>query len=338
MNSKGGVMFDDSKLKEIRKDKPSVVICIPVYNDWESVALLIERLDEAASVLGSPTSVLLVDDGSSDAVLNMHSLHLKSIERVDVLKLRRNVGHQRAIALGLSFIYSYMSCREVVVMDGDGEDDPRDIIKLINRSRENNHGTVVFAKRAKRSEGLLFKMGYLGFKMIHRILTGRKVEVGNFSVIPCTLLGRLLGVTEIWNHYAASVFKARIPTDMLPISRSRRLSGTSKMSITSLITHGMSAISVFGEIVGVRLLCFTGGIMVLFSLGLGPVISIRLLTHMEMPVWAIQAAGFLILTLINLMFLAAAFVLLIMQSRNSSGFLPLRDWVYYVESHQTLLG
>ena len=51
------------------------------------------------------------------------------------------------------------------------------------------------------------------------VLTGRKVEVGNFSVLPWTLLERLVGVSEIWNHYAAAVYKARFPLVQVPVPR-----------------------------------------------------------------------------------------------------------------------
>ena len=97
-------------------------------------------------------------------------------------------------------------------------------------------------------------MFYAMFKLLHRVLTGKGVRVGNFSVMPRRRLSSLVVVAEIWNHYAAAVFRSRQPHCMIPTHRSRRLCGSSSMNFVSLVTHGLSAISVYSDVVGVRLL------------------------------------------------------------------------------------
>ncbi len=104
-------------------------------------------------------------------------------------------------------------------MDGDGEDDPKDVKTLIDRCCKREFRKIIFAKRSKRRDGKIFKLGYISYKIVHYLLTGVKVEVGNFSIIPYQLLNRLMGVSEIWNHYAAAVFHARLPLEMIPIPR-----------------------------------------------------------------------------------------------------------------------
>ena len=111
--------------------RSDVIICIPVYNDWESVLVLIERLDHEASQFERKVSVLLVDDGSTEPVPEVLPKSLANIHKVEIVHLRRNVGHQRAIALGLSFIQANRPCQAVVVMDGDGEDDLKDVKTLL---------------------------------------------------------------------------------------------------------------------------------------------------------------------------------------------------------------
>jgi hypothetical protein len=66
------------------------------------------------------------------------------------LRLRRNLVHQRTIAIGLAHIGEY-EARDVVVMDSDGEDDPRDVPRLVARMQE-ERGRSVFAERTRRSE------------------------------------------------------------------------------------------------------------------------------------------------------------------------------------------
>lgn len=112
----------------------SIAVCIPIYNDWQSALLLLERLDAAAGHLQDDTDVLFVDDGSTEAVPRRIATPPQALRRVQVLRLRRNLGHQRAIAVALTFLYERDACSHVVVMDGDGEDDPVHIAALLERS------------------------------------------------------------------------------------------------------------------------------------------------------------------------------------------------------------
>ena len=309
----------------------NLVFCIPIYNDWEAVAVLIEKLDHELALLEGRVSILLVDDGSTEIIPSKLTHTPSNIDDIEIIHLRRNLGHQRAIALGLSYIYANYGCQDVLVMDGDGEDDPKDVKALIECCRKMGGHKIIFAKRTKRRDGKIFKIGYVSYKILHYLLTGIKVEVGNFSIIPYQLLKRLMGVSEIWNHYAASVFHARLPLDMIPIPRGERIAGEPKMNIISLVGHGMSAISVFGETVAVRMLCFIGLIMALTLSGLTATVCIKLFTDLAIPGWATNLTGILGIVLLNLLILATFAVLLMLNSRDRLGFLPLRDWHYFVD-------
>lgn len=313
-----------------------ITLCVPVYNDWESAARLLQRIDDVASRLEPPITVLLVDDGSSESAPSPLAPTLRHIAKVEVLHLRRNVGHQRAIALGLAYLHDSCSVQTIVVMDGDGEDDPRSLPALLARSRQLGYSKIVFASRRKRTEGVLFRAGYWLFRVLHLLLIGRPVRVGNFSVIPPQLLGRVVGVSELWNHYAAGVHHARLPVDSIPIDRGQRLAGKSQMNFVSLVTHGMSAISVYGDVVGVRLLCLTGLLTAFATAALGAIMAVRLGTDWAIPGWATTACGFVALMLLALFTLAVVLVLFVLQSRSLASFLPLRDWAYYVDGEETI--
>jgi 2-polyprenyl-3-methyl-5-hydroxy-6-metoxy-1,4-benzoquinol methylase len=81
------------------------------------------------------------------------------------------------------------------------------------------------------------------------MLTGISVRVGNFSILPRSYLSTLIVLSELWNHYAAAVFRSRLKFEMIPIPRGRRIAGASRMNFVSLVTHGLSAASVFSDIV-----------------------------------------------------------------------------------------
>ncbi len=203
-----------------------LVILVPAYNDWESLRLLLPKIDTALKGLGAAAEMLVIDDGSIDPQPTGAELALTHLSRVRVLEMRRNLGHQRAICVGLSYVSENIPCSGVVVMDADGEDDPVDLPKLIGRFKQENGRKVVFAGRARRSESAAFRIFYAAYKLAHFILTGHRVEVGNFSVVPAMQLQRLVVVSELWNHFAAAVYSARIPYVIVPTARGLPPGGT----------------------------------------------------------------------------------------------------------------
>jgi polyisoprenyl-phosphate glycosyltransferase len=309
----------------------ALLILIPVFNDWIAVEKLLVNLDCVLGEHGINASVLLVDDGSTlkcDQSLAAHTF--SSLYRVDVLELRRNLGHQRAIAIGLAYVEDKRACQTLILMDGDGEDDPRDIPRLLEKYREEAGQKIVFAERTRRSESWLFQVFYVLYKIVHYILTGYAVKVGNFSVVPRSRLASLVVVSELWNHYAAAVFRSRQPYCMLPTRRAQRLHGTSRMNFIDLVTHGLSAISVFSDIVGVRLLVVTLGMIVLIVLGIVCTVTVRIATNLAIPGWATTTVGVLLVLLFQGMTMAFIFSFVVLGGRQGATFLPRRDYAYFV--------
>lgn len=318
--------------------KSKLVILIPVFNDWPSFRLLMTKLDEALLGHRLSVEVVAIDDGSTLSPSGFHFgfQQFTAIEKITVLELTRNLGHQRAIAVGLAHVESNIHCLATLIMDSDGEDDAADVPRLIRRCEETGWARVVFARRAKRNEGRAFQALYWLYKKIFRLLTGQSISVGNFSIIPHSLLRRLVSVSEIWNHYAVGVMKAKIPVAEVITDRGKRLAGKSRMNFAALIVHGLSAVSVFGDIAGVRLLISTLGLMSLAILGIGVTFFIRLATALAIPGWATYLSATLAVIALQAFILALFFIFLILNTRNSLGFLPSRDYLPFILSQQTI--
>ena len=316
-----------------------LVILMPVYNDWNAFSLLLPKLDQELKSNQLKANLFLVDDGSTVPVPeNVCSNHLQAIMTLDVLSLRRNLGHQRAIAIGLSYIEANLPCDAVVVMDSDGEDDPRDVPRLIQECIANEGKKIVFAARVRRSEGLVFTCFYHLYRLLHFLLTGVKVRVGNFSVVPTAPLKRLVAVSELWNHYAAAVHKAKLPTALVPTKRGLRLAGPPHMDVVALVVHGLSAMAVFGDRIGVRLLLVVSFGIALDLGALIGVISIRLFTTLAIPGWTTYAAGLLFVMLIQMLLVLLVFAFVTLASRDQSNFIPSRDYVHIAGEIQRLYG
>jgi hypothetical protein len=271
-----------------------------------------------------------VDDGSTEPAPAGLVEGVEGLARVGVLRLRRNLGHQRAIAVGLTHLYVHAAHDAVVVMDGDGEDRASDVPRLLQAAEEAGGTRIVFAQRARRVEGLGFRAGYVAYRALHLLLVGRDIMVGNFSVVPRALLARLVGVSALWNHYAASVYQARLPHVLVPATRAPRLAGQSKMNLVSLVLHGLSAISVHADVVGVRVLQWMTVALALAAAGVVAIVGIRFLTDLAIPGWATSAVGLLVVTALNLTVISMLMALFTLQSRAEASFIPLRDHSYFV--------
>ncbi len=311
------------------RDEP-ILILTPVFDDWAALGALLGRLDAVLAAAGLMAEVLVVDDGSAMPADSLRAPILHALRQVHVLRLRRNVGHQRAIALGLAYVEANVPCRAVVVMDSDGEDDPADVPRLLARCEAEGFRKVVFAERQKRSESWLFRVFYLLYRLLYRLLCGQPVRVGNFSVVPRENLRSLVAVSELWNHYAAAVYKSRQPCCAVPTRRARRLDGRSQMNFVSLIVHGLSAISVHADTVGVRLLIASTALIAASGLGLAGVVAVRLLTSLAIPGWATSAAGLLLVLLLQFVLFSIVFCFITLSSRQGTTVLPLRDYPYFV--------
>lgn len=317
--------FDDTLL--------TVIIVIPVFNDWESLLKLLHSLDWFLAPTELNIEVLVVDDASNIPVPSeLLTDEFKAIAKINILELRRNIGHQRAIAIALAYVEANLKCEAVLVMDSDGEDKPEDALRLIETYKQEGGQKVIFARRVKRSEGIVFKLLYRLYKNFYRMLTGQEIRMGNFSIIPYKILGRLVAVAEIWNHYAAGLQRAKVPYSEIPSNRGTRLAGKSKMSLINLVAHGLSSISVYADVVGTRLLILVSAISVVVVILIVGLIAIRLFTIgiPESPGWISYIIGLLFTALLQAILFSIFFIFIILSGRNNASFLPCRDYHYFI--------
>ena len=320
-----------------------VAIVMPVYNDWAAAQKVLAGIDAALSTIPCRGRVLMVDDASTEEV-DRSWTQLPSVDDAWILHLRRNLGHQRAIAMGLVYVYQNWVSQNgrgvdaIVVMDSDGEDRPQDIPALLARFVEGGGREVVFAARSKRLESPAFRFFYQTYRVLHKALTGISVRVGNFSVLPPVVLGRLMVVSELWNHYAAAVFRARIPHTSIPLPRGTRLAGRSKMNFVSLLVHGLSAISVFSDVVGARLLALAALAIVLAIVLVAVVAGVRMFTDLAIPGWATYVTGILLIVLAQALIVSLALVFIIVNGRAMPTFLPIRDAAFFIERVEQVNG
>lgn len=228
--------------------QPLTYIVTPVFEDRESACRLFA---EIAALRSTPTHVVAVDDGSVCEPLRFEDLCAAGVAGT-VIRLRRNVGHQRAISVGLQHVAEVAAeDARIVVMDSDGEDLPASIGVLL-RALDDSTYDVAVAQRKTRVETLRFKLFYAVYKALYWLLTGRRINFGNFMAMTHGALRRLTSMGELATHVAGTVLISRLRWTACPIDRGPRYAGRSKMSFVGLALHGLKGLIVFAEDVLVR--------------------------------------------------------------------------------------
>lgn len=308
---------------------PPLVFLLPVYDDWATLPDLLEQIDRVAGEQGWDARVVVVDDGSSrpfESGMPDGPGTFSALTAVEILELRRNLGHQRAIAVGLAHVHERHPERTVAVLDGDGEDDPADVPRLMERYLAEDGEKAIFAARRKRSENLVFQLFYRFYQVLHWMLTGRGIRVGNFSLLPPRAVARLVVSSEAWSHYAAAVIVGRVPRAEVPTDRAQRLGGRTKMDFAHLVLHGFAALSVYSQVIGVRLLIAVA----LLTLGSGAVLGAYVAGPTVGGPWVAVLLALWVLLLLQAVAATVLFVFVLLAGRRHASVVPLRDYGLFV--------
>ena len=305
-----------------------VRILMPVFNDWESCGILLRKIEEELADTSYDFSFFVIDDFSSqntpDNFLTVFNHHVK------IVRLNRNVGHQRAIALGLCYLNENAEGDFVIVMDADGEDRPQDIKALLSKASEEKE-KIVFAKRTKRYEGIWFRFFYWWYKLFFRMFTGQTISFGNYCAIPFKKLKNLVYVSEVWNHFSGGIIRSRIPFTSVPLERGIRYAGQSKMNFISLVMHGLSAISVYTDTLAVRILLSSLGLIFLAMLSIFIVAGIRLFTPFAIPGWASFVVLGILIIIFQAFMISLFLVFNVLNYRTQQHFIPALEYKKFIE-------
>ena len=226
------------------------VILIPIYNDRESLKLLIENINIEIKDLNHDISIVVINDASSQQIIDTYP-NIENISSIEIVNMKENIGHTRCIASGLKYIYEKKEFDFVVPMDGDGEDRPDEIKNFIQLSEQSVDKSII-GVRVKRSEGLFFQLCYQFHKFLTLAFTGQSIKFGNFTCLSKLTVKKMLEEKASWNSFSGSLKKVEKDLLSVPSVRGKRYHGPSKMSFFNLLKHSLSIISVFRKTVLIR--------------------------------------------------------------------------------------
>jgi glycosyltransferase involved in cell wall biosynthesis len=254
----------------LRKEtmKETLSILIPIFNEEENILPLHERLTKALQKANRPYEILFVDDGSSDGSLDLLLDISQKNPNVRVISFSRNFGQTAALSAGIDF-----SRGEILIpMDGDLQNDPEDILSLLQKIEEGYD--VVSGWRKDRKDPFLSRRlpSMIANKMISLI---GGVHLHDYG---CTLKAykrdilkniRLYGEMHRFIPMYAHWIGARVSE--IPVNHFPRRSGSSKYGISRifkvildlmvvkfLLSYSQKPIYVFG---GIGLLMILGAFL-----------------------------------------------------------------------------
>ena len=266
-----------------------IKILIPIYNDWQSADKLINEIDNLVKEINHEFSLVIVNDGSSELKPDGFGFS-ENLNSVQILNIKKNMGHARCIATGLKHIFQNDEFDYIIPMDGDGEDRPEEI-KIFIDNLSYNPDTTIVGERVKRSEGIVFKLSYSIHKLITFIFTGKSIKFGNYTFLPKKTVEKLINDKSTWSSFSGALSKLEKNLATIPSERGTRYFGPSKMNFLNLVKHSLSIIAVFKASVIIRSIAFYAIYLILISNNLSVITCIPLALIVIFGILIVKISG-----------------------------------------------
>jgi len=219
-----------------------ISIVIPIYNEEELIESLNEAVSGALKAVADDWEVIYVNDGSTDSSLDM----LKTLQAVDshvvVVELSRNWGHMGAISAGLQVARG----RAVILMDGDFQDPPQVLPRMIDAWRKWAEVVVGVRRSRQESRKLLAAL----FPMFYRVLGALSdypipLNAGIFSLMDRKAVDSIVALREKNRYLPGLRAWVGYKNAIVYYDRQDRAGGEGKLSFLSRIKYAMDAITSF---------------------------------------------------------------------------------------------
>lgn len=295
--------------------KERIAIVTPCFNENHTLIKFLTLLEETLANLPYHFAVTVVDDGSTDDTLKLLTRFTFEANNLSlhIITLPFNLGHQGAIYQGL--LYSrQLDAEKFIVMDADGEDDPRAIADIVSE----DEADIVHVVRGKRNEGVFFRLSYYFYRLLFRAITNRNMNFGNYCMINRKILDAVVHTSFI--HFAAYLSKIKARHAYVTFDRRERIGGQSKMSTGSLVSHAFRSLTEYAESLLLLFLKLFIILAVVFSALIGYILYQKLFTDNAILGWAsTMSVGLFNTALIAIGFYVIGVLLLsIAHNRNQS--------------------
>jgi dolichol-phosphate mannosyltransferase len=239
-------------------------VVIPLYNEEGSVRELVDRLVPVLERTEQGFEIVFVDDGSRDQTPAMVRAASASDPRVKLVRFSRNYGQEAAVQAGIL----HASGRWIVQMDGDLQNPPEELTKLLAKRDEGYE--IVYGVRTRRRDPL------------HRVLASRMMvwfmrsvldvelpeDVTTFRVIEARTARLIAGLPEKKKFFSALAVWTGARATSVPVDHAARTQGVTKYNLGKLVNHTFDLMVGFSTR-PLRIIGVGGAVIALLGLGFG---------------------------------------------------------------------
>lgn len=226
-----------------RSTAPRLSVVIPVYGSDNVLPELHRRLVAAVEPITKEFEIILVNDGSPDNAWQVIQELCKSDARVRGLNLSRNFGQYPAITAGLAASIGEW----VVVMDCDLQDQPEEIPRMYEKTKEGYF--VVVGSREKRHDSpmrlFVSRMFYATLSYLSGIYQDR--TVANFGIYHRRVIEAILSLKDHMRYFSVMVRWVGFRTAIVPVEHAPRQGGKSGYSLAKLFSLAADIILAYTE-------------------------------------------------------------------------------------------
>jgi polyisoprenyl-phosphate glycosyltransferase len=241
-----------------------ISVVAPIFNEDETLAELCRRIIAQLLAIGAPWELILVNDGSDERCTRLLAELRSADERIKVIELSRNFGHQQALTAGIAGATG--DC--VVMIDGDLQDPPEVISELVAKWRDGYQ--VVFAERRSRKERGARSIGFRLFYPILRLLSDLPAapRAGVFGLMDRAVVDEFNKLDERNRFIPGLRSWLGFRQIGVPYDRDERAGGRPKQSLGHLVKYAMDGMISF-SFKPLRAATYLGFLVSIGALGLG---------------------------------------------------------------------
>jgi glycosyltransferase involved in cell wall biosynthesis len=223
---------------EKRPTPQLISIVAPCYNEEKVIPILREKMTAFCAALPCPVEVILVNDGSSDATIELLWQWAEDDKRIKVIGFARNFGHQPAVSAGMDAAKG----DAVIIIDADLQD-PLDVIhEMLSRYCEGYD--IVFGQREERSGESKFKLitAWIFYRLMRKLVhKDLPVDAGDFRLISRPALDTLNAMRE--THRFLRGMGAWVGFAQCPVKykRASRVAGETKYPFRKMLKFAWTA-------------------------------------------------------------------------------------------------
>lgn len=229
-------------IKEYKPVRLSIII--PVYNEYDSIPELHQRLSKVAAAISADYELVFINDGSKDASLERLILLAQSDARVFYINFSRNFGHQIAVTAGLD----HCGGEVVAIIDADLQDPPELILEMYKKHQEGFD--VVYARRAKRKGENFFKKvtASLFYRLMVKITSiNIPIDTGDFRLIDRKIVDCLKQMPEQNKFLRGQIAWAGFKQTSVEFVREERKYGATGYPLKKMIRFALDGITAFSD-------------------------------------------------------------------------------------------